>query len=111
MQELEAAADALDVYVSGQEEAFGSSQPQEKWILPFDDESDDPSSVPWTTRNVTQIVPLIPQEIMWLMDKAEERLRNASGIPFALNIARRLAAFNSVAYCSHNNIAAWNCTR
>ena len=72
---------------------------------------DGPNVVPWTSRNQSQLVPLLPMEVMWLLEAAEERLRNASGIPFALATARRLAAFNSVAYCQHENIAAWNCSR
>ena len=54
---------------------------------------------------------MINKEIMWLLEEAEERLRNASGVPFALDTAAQLAKFNSVAYCTHENIAAWNCTR
>lgn len=74
------------------------------WIVPGEGE-------PWTSRNSSQLTPLINKEVMWLLKEAEDRLSNASGVPFALRTARRLAHFNSVAYCEHENIRLWNCTR
>lgn len=111
LQTLAEAKANWDLRISEQEAGLaGGSHSEEKWILPFNDTS-DPESVPWTSRNSSELVPLLPKEVMWLLDEAEQRLRNASGIPFALATARRLAKFVSVAYCQHENIAAWNCTR
>ena len=111
MYEIQEAAAQLDLHRSEQELGYSASaHAQEHWVVP-DGYVDGPDVVPWTSRNQSQLVPLLPMEVMWLLEATEERLRNASGIPFALATARRLAAFNSVAYCQHENIAAWNCSR
>jgi hypothetical protein len=81
-------------------------EPEEDWIM-----AGDPEGVPWTARNSSELTPLINKEIMWLLKVAEDRIRNSSGIHFTLKTARHLAMYNSVAYCLHENIAAWNCTR
>ena len=36
---------------------------------------------------------------------------NRTHADFDVNIASALAHLNSIAYCFHENIAAWNCTR
>lgn len=47
---------------------------------------------------------------MWLIEEAEERLGNNTQ-RFKVSTGETLAAIQSVSYCKHANIMAWNCTR
>jgi len=70
------------------------------------------SSVPWTARNESDVIPLLPKPVMWLLAEAENAVANASSQAASrLATAAALARINSVAYCSRNAVAAWNCTR
>jgi hypothetical protein len=64
---------------------------------------------PWTSFNDSDLTPLIPQPVMWLVAEAEELLRNDTW--FNLDIALDLSHLQSVAYCHFPNVAAWNCSR
>ncbi len=63
----------------------------------------------WTNFNDSQLTPLIPNAIMWLVAEAEEQLRNDTWLD--LNLALDMSRLQSVAYCHPPNVAAWNCTR
>ena len=71
-------------------------------------DADDDSWVPF---NQSQLTPLLPQEIVWLLEEAQDRLRNRSNLPMQLELARTLARYTSVVYCQDENIRAWNCSR
>ena len=107
LQALAAAAAAWDTQLLDsflQEQ--GDKNLEEDWVVP-----QGPEGVNWTARNESEMTPLINMEIMWLLKQAEDRLSNASGVPFAIKTARRLAMYNSAAYCTHEWIQKWNCTR
>ena len=61
--------------------------------------------------NDSQSVPLLPEEIAWLMEIVEQRLHNRSSLPLQLERAVTLAHYTSAVYCSPENIRAWNCSR
>ena len=84
----------------------GDKDLETDWVVP-----QGPEGLNWTARNESEMTPLINMEIMWLLKEAEDRLSNASGVPFAIKTARRLASYNSAAYCTHEWIQNWNCTR
>ncbi len=42
---------------------------------------------------------------------ARQRDNHTHEHQFDVNIASALAHMNSIAYCNHNNVAHWNCTR
>lgn len=70
------------------------------------------STVPWTARNESDAVPLLPKPVMWLLAEAERAVANASSAAARLATAAALARINSVAYCgSRASILAWNCSR
>ena len=64
---------------------------------------------PWTNFNDSQLTPVIPNAIMWLVAEAEEVLRNDTWLD--LDLALDMSRLQSVAYCHPPNVAAWNCTR
>ena len=61
--------------------------------------------------NDSQSVPLLPNELAWLMELVEQRLHNKSSLPLQLARAVTLARYTSVVYCNPENIRAWNCSR
>ena len=65
----------------------------------------------WRTYNDSQLTPLLPREIVWLMELVEQRIHNKSSLPMQLQRAITLARYTSVVYCDPPNILAWNCTR
>ena len=65
----------------------------------------------WLPFNESQLTPLLPSEIVWLLEDAQDRLRNRSSLPLQLDLARTLARYTSIVYCQEPNIMAWNCTR
>ncbi|KAK9808570.1 hypothetical protein WJX73_010249 [Symbiochloris irregularis] len=65
----------------------------------------------WSPFNESQLTPLLPWEIVWLLEEAQDRLRNRSHLPLALEMARTMARYTSVVYCKDENIMAWNCSR
>ncbi|KAK9837014.1 hypothetical protein WJX81_007212 [Elliptochloris bilobata] len=69
----------------------------------------DGDSEPWSPFNGSGLVPEVPTAIMWLIEEAEARFANHTGLD--LDLALQLAQLNSVAYCHAENVAAWNCTR
>ena len=78
--------------------------------LSFSASSDN--DVPWTARNESDAVPLLPKPVMWLLAEAERAVANASSAAARLATAAALARINSVAYCgSRASILAWNCSR
>ena len=52
-----------------------------------------------------EVVPT-PQE-----NAARQRDNHTHEHQFDVNLASALAHLNSIAYCNHNNVAHWNCTR
>ena len=71
-----------------------------------------PPTVPWTARNESDAIPLLPKPVMWLLAEAEKAVANASSAAARLATAAALARINSVAYCgSRASILAWNCSR
>ena len=70
-----------------------------------------PTSIPWTARNESEVVPLLPKPVMWLLAEAEQAVANASSAAARLSTAAALARINSVAYCGQRSVASWNCTR
>ena len=64
---------------------------------------------PWTNFNDSQLTPVIPNAIMWLVAEAEEVLRNDTWLD--LDLALDMSRLQSVAYCHPPSVAAWNCTR
>lgn len=106
LQSLQSAADQWDERLAD----LGSDYDQledEQWFMPGDDDEGEP----WTARNSSELTPIINKEIMWLLQYAEDRIRNASGVHFSLKTARNLAMYTSIGYCLHENIQAWNCSR
>ena len=69
------------------------------------------STVPWTARNESEAIPLLPKPVMWLLAEAEAAVANASSAAARLATAAALARINSVAYCGRASVLAWNCTR
>ena len=65
----------------------------------------------WRSYNDSQLTPLLPREIVWLMELVEQRIHNKSSLPTQLQRAITLARYTSVVYCDPPNILAWNCTR
>lgn len=65
----------------------------------------------WSPFNESQLTPLLPWEITWLLEDAQDRLRNRSHLPLALEMARTVARYTSIVYCKDENIMAWNCSR
>lgn len=65
----------------------------------------------WHRFNESQLTPYVPQEIAWLLEEAQDRLRNRSNLPLQLELARTLARYTSIVYCEFPNIQAWNCSR
>ena len=65
----------------------------------------------WQKFNDSQLTPLLPMEIVWLLEDAQDRLRNRSNLPLQLDMARTLARYTSIVYCQGQNIMAWNCSR
>lgn len=65
----------------------------------------------WVPFNESQLTPLLPREIVWLLEDAQDRLRNRSNLPLQLELARTLARYTSIVYCQEPNIHAWNCSR
>ena len=70
-----------------------------------------PPTVPWTERNESEAIPLLPKPVMWLLAEAERAVANASSAAARLATAAALARINSVAYCGRASVLAWNCTR
>ncbi|KAK9811409.1 hypothetical protein WJX72_003479 [[Myrmecia] bisecta] len=60
--------------------------------------------------NSSELTPILPHNLAWMLDQAEARLHNNSN-PVSIRQAELMAAYNSVAYCTPNNVAHWNCTR
>ena len=73
--------------------------------------SSRPAGVPWTARNESDAVPLLPKPVMWLLAEAERAVANASSAAARLATAAALARINSVAYCGRASVLAWNCSR
>ena len=65
----------------------------------------------WSSYNDSQLTPLLPREIVWLMELVEQRIHNKSSLPTQVERAITLARYTSVVYCDPPNILAWNCTR
>lgn len=81
------------------------------WSSPAFFSSAAPPTVPWTARNESDVVPLLPKPVMWLLAEAERAVANASSAAARLATAAALARINSVAYCGRRSVLAWNCTR
>lgn len=94
----------------GSSQALDRAEDEEMWILPGQEEEGQEEE-PWTSRNSSELTPLINKEVMWLLKIAEDRMKNTSGFHFSLKLARNLAHYTSIGYCLHENIRAWNCTR
>ena len=65
----------------------------------------------WSNYNDSQLAPLLPREVVWLMELVEQRIHNKSSLPTQLDRAVTLARYTSVVYCDPANILAWNCSR
>lgn len=56
--------------------------------------------------NSSQLLPLLPVDIAWMIDYTERRMGR-----FNADVTQTMARLTSVSYCEFQNVAAWNCTR
>jgi len=101
----------LSLSPGGEEEENGDlASPSSSFSAPAFSSS-QPPTVPWTARNESDAVPLLPKPVMWLLAEAERAVANASSAAARLATAAALARINSVAYCGRASVLAWNCSR